>query len=401
MSSYYPSFSYKGCNSLKDKSLLVVAFDPDQGEKETFLSVDPIYTDNPYGIRRLDYGAKYNSVAVIKISVIKTNRTDFTVADVRDFLKWTTGTCQNSYLDLLIGDAVKFSFLGRFTNAYQQKMDARTIGMSLEFTSVSPWAFSPEQKFSTAFGQSLHIDNGTVFKTGQDLAVSNAGVLTNGIGAAFNINNDDIVYIDNSIMLPINNESDDLYSPVFLNTKIINTNSDEIIIKNETIYEMTDGVDGLTELQNILDGEVVDLTSEQMILSDAPNRIFGNSFNFIWPKLIPGINKLVVSGSGQGIIEFNYRYPIKIGDCAIDVYTGGGEDCYCPDNTTYGTISWDDIADTPTTLGGYGITDAYTITEVDTKIENIEISGGGGGTIGDLKIDEAELNQMLDDVLGD
>ena len=74
MSSYYPSFSYKGFNSLNDKNLMVVAFDPDQGETDTFMGMEPIYTDKYDGSRRLDYGAKFNSVAVIKISVIKSQR---------------------------------------------------------------------------------------------------------------------------------------------------------------------------------------------------------------------------------------------------------------------------------------------------------------------------------------
>ena len=104
MSSYYPSFSYKGFNSLKDKNLMVSAFDADQGEADTYLSMDCIYTDKYDGTRRLDYGAKFNSVAVIKISVIKANKRDFTVSEVRDFLKWTTGSRLNSYLDLTFFD---------------------------------------------------------------------------------------------------------------------------------------------------------------------------------------------------------------------------------------------------------------------------------------------------------
>ena len=76
MSSYYQSFSYtapngKRYNSYKDKNLIVVHFESgDEGEVETFLEMEPVYTDNAYGTRRLDYGAKYNNVAVIRISVM-------------------------------------------------------------------------------------------------------------------------------------------------------------------------------------------------------------------------------------------------------------------------------------------------------------------------------------------
>ena len=95
MGVYYPSFNYMGINSLKDKKLIVTAFDADNGEVETFLGMEPIYTESSDGSRRIDYGAKFNSVAVIKISVIKASQKDFTVAEVRDFLKWTTGAKQN------------------------------------------------------------------------------------------------------------------------------------------------------------------------------------------------------------------------------------------------------------------------------------------------------------------
>jgi hypothetical protein len=37
--------------------------------------------------------------------------------------------------------------------------------------------------------------------------------------------------------------------------------------------------------------------------------------------------------------------------------------------------------------------------EVDDKIEDIEISGGVPGTGGPVKIDEDELNKMLEDIL--
>lgn len=56
---------------------------------------------------------------------------------------------------------------------------------------------------------------------------------------------------------------------------------------------------------------------------------------------------------------------------------GGGE----------GSLDWNDVINAPTTLSGYGITDAYTKTEVENKLEEIEvdacwdIEGGNAGTI--------------------
>lgn len=389
MSSYYPSFKYMGLNSFKDKNLIVTHFDVDQGEHDTFLGMDPIYTDSAHGTKRIDYGAKFNNVAVVKITVMKANRRDFTVADVRDFLKWTTGVRQISYLDFLVEDTVKCSFLGRVTSAYQQKLDARTIGLSIEFTSVSPWAYSGEQIIQCAFGQDLSADSDGILSKGHGdalLGVNTSGVLYNGINGEaglFQVTTDGVVYIDNSVKLKIDNQSDDLYSYIYLDTKFTNQNSDEIFIKNITTGEETI----LTGLSN---NEIVTLKSEQFIVSNIPNKTFGTNFNFVWPRLSPGVNEIVIGGSGIGTVQFEYRYPIKIGDCAIDIYVPG-DDCFGCDNEKYGLVSWSDITDTPNTIAGYGIQNAYTTTEVDNIVQNIEAAEN---------IDQNELDKMLKETLG-
>ena len=391
MSSYYPSFQYMGLNSLKDKKLIVVAFDADQGEVDTFLGMDCIYTEKADGTRRLDYGAKFNSVATIKISVMKRNQEDFTVSEVRDFLKWTTGIRKNSYLDLMAGDTVKCSFLGRVTNAYQQKIDARTVGLSIEFTSISPWAYSSLQIIKCSFGQELFVVGDGVVTKSQDsvlLDVDDKDVLYNGTDGGvgvFNITDDGIVHIDNSVRLLVDNQSDDLYTYVNLNTKFVNDNSDYISIKNNTIGEET-------IIEDMLQNEVITLSAEQFILSDVPYRKnFGNRFNFVWPRLAPGINEIVISGSGKGHVECTYRYPIKIGDCAIDINDllsicgdYSDDDFIVGDNTSSGNsgsnnnggvvsgyVPWSNITGKPSTVRGYGITDVYTAAEIDEKLKNI------------------------------
>ena len=393
MSSYYPSFNYMGLNSFKDKNLMVVHFESgDDGEMDTFLGMDQIYTENPYGTKRLTYGAKYNNVAVIRISVMKASGQDFTVAETRDFLRWTTGARQNSYLDLVDGDDVVVSFLGHVTSVYQQKIDARTVGFIIEHTSVSPWAYSALQHISCSFGQSMSIDENEVLsKTGDALSVNSDGVLSNGNIAMFKINNDGTMYIDDVTELYIENPSDDLYSYVNMDVTFKNGNSDTISIKNKTIIQETDGNDGDTAIYNIVNGEIIKINAGQFITSDRQGRLFGNDFNFIWPKLMPGANNFAISGSGNGVVEFEYRYPIKIGDCAIDVsvYNDTLTCGDCPDvMDTVNPIFWSDILDTPTTIAGYGIKDAYTINEVDNKLVGI-----------DPEIDADQLNKMLQETL--
>ena len=412
MASYYPSFNYKGFNSLKDKKLIVIAFDPDQGEVDTFLGMDCIYTDKYDGTRRLDYGAKFNSVAVIKISVMKANEKDFTVAEVRDFLRWTTGSRINSYLDLMVGNEIKFSFLGRVTNAYQQKIDSRTVGLSIEFTSVSPWAYSPIQRVGYGSDQSINIDaSGVVYAEGDSsqFSIDNRGVLSHS--SLLDITDNGVVYINNSPNFEINNETDDLYTPVYLNTVFSNETSTTLSIKNVTLDEET-------TITNIRKNEVITLSAEQFIISDAPSRIFGSDFNFIWPRLAPGINEFVVATDGDGSVEFTYRYPIKIGDCAIDInalnsmcgdYDYDIDDDTSSDNsgssgdnnssgggTVSGPVSWNNITNKPTTIAGYGITKAYTKSQVDQKIADAECTCDGS-----TNVDEKELNDMLENILGE
>lgn len=398
MSSYYPSFAYTApngvkYNSFKDKNLIVVHFESgDEGEMDTFLGMEPVYTDNVYGTRRLDYGARYKDVAVIRISVMKANGKDFTVSEVRDFLRWTTGSKKTSYLDLMDGEVVKASFLGRITAVYQQKLDARTIGFVIEHTSVSPYGYSPIQYVCCSFGQELLVDeNGVLIKSGQFLTADSNGTLSNGSAAMFNIEKDGTVYLDNSVKIEINNETDDLSSYVHLDTVFTNTTSDHVIIKNQTLYEESNEEDGVTEITGMLNGEIITLGSEQFVTSSS-GRLFGNNFNFVWPKLIPGVNEFIISGSGEGVVDFTYRYPMKLGDVAIDIDVSGGELCcgdYSDDSgSVSGPVTWDDILGKPNTVRGYNITDVYTISEVNNKINNINTS-----------IDEDELSDMLEDVL--
>lgn len=396
MSSYHSNFTYLNKNSNNDFNLLITHFDADEGETDSYLSQEQVYTNSYNGTRRMLYGTKWDSVANIKITVIKQNRSDFSVSECRKLYRWLTGNPSASWLDLYSGGKLRYSFLCTCQDVKPQKLDARTIGLNIYFESVSPWAYSPQQFASCSFGQSLSVDNsGVLFKEGQSLYITNDDVLTNGVNAAFDIEAG-VVYVDNSVNLTINNLTDDLYSYVVLDTTFTNVNSDHLVITNQTLYEESGETDGVTEIKGMSVNEIIHLSSEQFIISNVPNKIFGNNFNFIWPKLLPGVNEFIINGTGEGVVEFTYRYPMKIGDCVIDIYVPNDE-CGCGDNTEYGIISWNDIAETPRTLSGYGITDAYTKSETIDLIEDIEITGGTGST----RVDEDELNQMLDDVLGE
>lgn len=415
MSSYYPSFSYmepngKKYNSFIDKNLIVVHFESgDSDEVDTFLSMEPVYSDNAYGTKRFDYGARYRDVAVIRISVMKANGEDFTVAEVRDFLRWTTGARKISYLDLSdivqyearventdeeiyetrIEEVVAVSFLGRITSVYQQKLDGRTVGFVIEHTSISPYGYSPIQSVHCPFWQKLSVNTEDVLIFDErDFSINDAGMLNHDSQIALSATEDGVAYLDNSLYLQINNYSDDLSDYVYMDTVFTNSTSDKLIIKNETIYQQSNGKDGVTEISGVKNGETITLNSGQFVVTDS-SRMLGNNFNFVWPKLVPGVNDIIISGSGNGVIDFSYRYPIKIGDCAMNIDVYGGGLC-CGDHVTNGVseyVTWNDIIGKPNTRSGYNLTDVYTMSEIDYKINNMNMS-----------IDEEELNEMLEDV---
>lgn len=283
MSVYHPSFKYLGKNSKEDMRLIVSHLDGgDSGEVETFLSMGPVYTDNYSGTRRIDYGAKYNSVAVFNITVIKEDFSDFSVSDIRNCLRWLTGVQSNSNLDLLIDNEVKYTFIGRFTNASHYKMDSRTIGLVLEFTSISPWAYAVKDPIE---------------------CVTEKGVAT----------------------VQIDNDSDDLYSRVFMKTTYQNIGSSEgsVIITNTTTGEKT-------EIYNLVENEIVIMDQNMIITSDNTVRVFGNDFNFVFPSLQAGSNMFKIQGNG--IIKFEYIVPVKLGNVAIDTIAEEADALLCSTN---------------------------------------------------------------------
>ena len=303
-------------------NLVIASFEPDNGFTDTFLSMDSVYEDNYSGTRRFSYGAKYNTVANIDITVIKQDGSDFSTQEFRQYAQWTTGARTDSWLDMYAGDQFVYSFLGKFINLQHYRLDARTVGLKLTFESVAPWAFSAKQSHSCHFGQQLYVNNdGYLYVGSQSAPIS----MLNQDGVLYAGPSDDnyftfmdesvydgIVFIDNTVIIPIDNQTDDLYTYINLDTQFINENCDYISMKNLTLNEET-------KIINMSINENITLSSNQFISSNIPNKIFGDDFNFVWPKIAPGLNEIAVSGSGSANVQFIYRYPMKIGDNVVDV----------------------------------------------------------------------------------
>lgn len=326
MSSYHTMFEYLNGTSAA-YGLRITTFEPDDGAMDTFLNMEQVYTDSYDGTRRRLYGMKYNSVATITITVIKQNGSDFSVSDNRRILKWLTGN-KASWLNLYEGNTIAYSFYGSFVNVQQQKLDARVIGLVLTFESTSPFAYSSKQVYGPySFGDhNLHIDDdGVVHQESNDPFNINANGIVYLDDAEIKIDNYGVIYTGEDSVVMIDNLSDDKFSCVPMDVSYMNRSGNEkdnvLTITNIDSGESTE-ITGISLYENIM------LHSNQFITSNRANKIFGDSFNFCWPKLVPLVetddnptcaNRFVINGSGKGDVLFTFRYPIKIGDCAVNI----------------------------------------------------------------------------------
>lgn len=265
---YHPKVEFRG-RSNDDEGLVVATFEPDSGETDSYLSMDPVYTDSFDGTIRTDYGAKYNDVARPSVTFVYPDGEDIQPFKVRSVLKWLTGSKQNAWLNIynIDGEPV-CSYLGRFTDVKLQKMDARVVGIRAEFTANSPWAYS---------------DTKTV-----------------------------IMKINGTTEFKIDNNSDDLDSCVYPKVTFKNNqNNASLSIKNNTI-----GIS--TEFKQLQENEIITIDNNFVAYSDNTARIFNDDFNFVFPALSSGINSFNAEGNGELTIKF--RYPMKVADSLLNDY---------------------------------------------------------------------------------
>lgn len=342
MSSYHTSFTYLKKNSYDDFKLQIVHFESgDSGETESYLSQDAIYQDSVRGTKRTMYGTKYNAVATLNITVMHPDGAEFSIAKTREINKWLTGATQYSWMDLYVGDEVKYRMHCFVQDVKPYKIDSRVVGFVITAESSSPWCYSKPVVVS------------------QD--------------------------ITGSKVVTIENNSDDIHTFTEVRTTFENSTGKSLIITNDATGETT-------TVNNLVANEVITLSENMFITSDKSTRIFGNDFNYVWPKLKAGVNNLTVNGTGT--ITFEYIYPMKVVDCVGDLNASTVPICNENGDIILDTLSWNRITDRPTTLSGYGIQDAYTKSEIDAKITNVEINNVYTKT----EIDSMLENFVPDDV---
>lgn len=268
MAVYQKKFTFNN-RSNKDFGLIVARFEPDNGEVDSYLTTESVYTDSYNGTKRYDYGAKYTSTTILYITMLKNNYADFSRRDLREVLDWLTSLKKVSWLDLYNDDTGEFaySFLGRVINVRLQKLDSRIVGVNVEFESVSPWAYS-------------------------------------------NINHNEMTLDGSSALYHICNCSDESAVYIYPNVTFVNKvpNGSLSIINNTTGEE--------TLIKNLGINEIVKMDSNKIIYSDKPSKVFGDDFNSNWLRFVQGYNHLNITGNGHLIIE--HRDIIKVADAFDD-----------------------------------------------------------------------------------
>ena len=265
---YHPKIEFRN-RSNYDEKLIVSTFNPDSGETDTYLTMEPVYSESYDGAMRTDYGAKYTDVAKPSVTFIDIDGEDIQPDKVRSVLRWLTGSRQNAWMNVynVDGDIV-CSYLGRFTDVKLQKMDARVIGIVAYFTATTPWAYSDVQTVT------MQLNGATNFS--------------------------------------IDNESDELYSLIYPRIIYKNTQNDaSLSIKNNTVGEET-------VFKKLQQGEIITIDNNFVAYSDNTSRIFNDDFNFVFPALSAGLNDFKAEGIGELTISF--RYPMKVSDGLLNSY---------------------------------------------------------------------------------
>ena len=281
MSVYHPIIRFKEKTNY-DFELSVAHFDADSGQVDSYLTMEPVYTDNFDGELRNDFGAKYTDVARPVVTFVEPGGSNISPYKVRNVMRWLTGSKDVSFMDICDEDGVSVcAYIGRFTDVKLQKLDARTIGIVAYFTSISPFAYSDikEVKFNVT-------EDGTSFS--------------------------------------LDNDTDDIYNPLYPSVVFANRQPVDIENPNKVMLSLQNKtMKNETTFKNLHTNEVVTIDSNFAVYSDNTARIFNDDFNFDFPILAPGTNDFNAVGDGELIIRF--RYPMKLSDGLLNAYDINGD----------------------------------------------------------------------------
>jgi hypothetical protein len=199
------------------------------------------------------------------------------------------------------------------------KMDSRIIGFIISVESSSPWCYSALQK------RTVSIVGETAFEieceTDDVYSYVPLKVTFEKISAVPLLYDEEgtIRFSPNTLVYDEDNEELDATVEVTESDGYISFGDssiqdiDILQITNMTINNETTIVNSLSE------NEIVIMTENMMIQSDKLQRVFGDDFNYVWPRLKSGTNQF--EAQGYGYLTFEYALPMKVSDCVNNMET--------------------------------------------------------------------------------
>jgi hypothetical protein len=252
--------------------IMCVAFDSDNGETSTFLNREAVVSETYDGRYKRVHAYKYSESFSPKFTFMKKGFGNFTMEEVRQVLKWLTGTDTTALLDVYYDDSnvVSWSAIGGWTEISTYKLaNNRTVGIVATFEAVTPYAmsglYSTEPKTITSTG-TIIID----------------------------IDTDDSKPVYPRVTIQANSA----------NIKFINTHTD--------FLDVSKSYNSLELSNNTLGEKIMVDGANKLITSTNTTRRFGDDFNWIWPELYDGKNEIAIEG--DCIVTLEWREIRKIGE---------------------------------------------------------------------------------------
>lgn len=265
-------------------------------DKEEELNLGLDYEVDTYSVRNIvfDYGAQYKGTLAFNMTVIHEDGSEFTRNQVREIMAWLDD-CQDELRWLTFYDKEterNINYLCRITSKKKVKVGERIIGLKLEVTCDSPYAYSDKYKVSYDHTE----DN--------------------------NMNGYHEIYVDSDTEVYPNITLDCAYGSENL-FNLTMTNKSIIIPKKYTDEESTyqEFVMNIEPLPYVGGGaprETFYIDSHNQIIESSSNvrDVYYNISNFIFPTLTAGLNKITITSEASAtcIMKIEYRCRYKVGE---------------------------------------------------------------------------------------
>ena len=306
--------------------IMCVAFDGDNGETSTYLNREAVVSETYDGRYKRVHGYKYNESFSPKFTFMKKNFEDFTVEEVRQVLKWLTGTNTTALLDVYYDDSevVAWSAIGGWTEVSTYKLaNKRTVGIVATFEAITPYALSDlytvTKTISSATDNKITIkidtdDNKPVYPR---ITIKHIGSVVNIPEGTVLTYLSDIVentaYFNGATYYWKTKDSTD---PIYFHSSAANPNLSTTSVRfrgthtdffnqSKTLSPVVLKNNNTTE-KIILDG------ANRIASSDSVRRILGDDFNWQWLELYDGKNEITIEGNCEVTLE--WREVRKVGE---------------------------------------------------------------------------------------